>query len=57
MEVGSVLFVCYGNIIRSPMAAALLRADQVHRDATHNVWSAGTHAKGGNEADARAGGG
>ena len=52
---GSVLFVCYGNIIRSALAAALTRR---HSDVTGvaltHVVSAGLAARPGREADARA---
>jgi protein-tyrosine-phosphatase/predicted ATP-grasp superfamily ATP-dependent carboligase len=53
--VRSVLFVCHGNIIRSPMAAVLLR--QFLEDAgdhTFSVISAGLAAKTGRLADERA---
>jgi protein-tyrosine-phosphatase/predicted ATP-grasp superfamily ATP-dependent carboligase len=50
-----ILFVCYGNIIRSPMAAALLRRQLENIDSAHEIWiaSAGTSAKPGG-ADPRA---
>jgi protein-tyrosine-phosphatase/predicted ATP-grasp superfamily ATP-dependent carboligase len=53
--VRSVLFVCHGNIIRSPMAAALL--SRFLEDAGHHkisVLSAGLSAKPGRIADERA---
>ena len=51
----SVLFVCHGNIIRSPMAAALLtkHLGAVNGNAV-SVSSAGVHAKPGRQADSRA---
>lgn len=44
-----VLFVCTGNLCRSPLAAGLLRARAAARDAGHLVVadSAGTHARSG----------
>lgn len=51
----SVLFVCHGNIIRSPMAAALLGGflpDSVRKEIT--IASAGLRLKPGNLADERA---
>jgi protein-tyrosine-phosphatase len=54
-EIRSVLVVCHGNVIRSPMAAALLRNFLVERScASISVASAGTHAQPGNRADHRA---
>jgi protein-tyrosine-phosphatase len=51
----SVLFVCSGNIIRSPMAAALLRQFLPHQNrAKISVTSAGLHAVPGGSADPRA---
>lgn len=47
--VNSVLFVCHGNIIRSPMAEALFR-----RHGAAAAQSAGTHARAGRQADERA---
>jgi protein-tyrosine phosphatase len=41
----TVLIVCFGNLCRSPMAEALLRAALPRRE--WNVVSAGTHAMGG----------
>ena len=53
--VRSVLFVCHGNIIRSPMAAALLTKHLgVPNGHPVSVSSAGLHAKQGREADSRA---
>ncbi len=54
-KVSSVVFVCRGNIIRSPMAAALLKqylSDMGVDSVT--VSSAGLHAKPGQAADSRA---
>lgn len=53
--VSSVLFVCHGNIIRSPLAAALLheQLSNLDRNGIH-VSSAGLHAKPGKSADLRA---
>jgi len=53
--VSSVLFVCHGNIIRSPLAAALLheQLSNLDRNGIH-VSSAGLHAKPGKSADPRA---
>ena len=48
------LFVCFGNIMRSPMAAALLEQRVASRDAPVLVRSAGTHAKAGRPAEPRA---
>ncbi len=52
----AVLFICTGNICRSPMAAGLLRrklaAEVPH--ATHRVWSAGTWALDGQAASEHA---
>jgi protein-tyrosine phosphatase len=45
-----VLFVCMGNLCRSPMAEGLLR----HAMPTIKVSSAGTHARAGMPADAHA---
>lgn len=51
----SVLFVCHGNIIRSPMAAALLQQMLNHAGQTSiSVVSAGLHAHPLNGADFRA---
>src|SRR6202022_3959743 len=50
-----VLFVCHGNIIRSPMAAALLRKHLAGYDgAAVSISSAGLEAKQGRPADSRA---
>lgn len=52
---GSVLFVCYGNIIRSALAAALTRHHcQSSGIALGRVESAGLAARPGREADSRA---
>ena len=53
--VSSVLFICHGNIIRSPFAAALLKGQlsNLQRNGIH-VSSAGLHAKPGISADLRA---
>jgi protein-tyrosine-phosphatase len=52
---GSVLFVCYGNIIRSALAAALTRHHgESSGIALTRVESAGLAARPGREADARA---
>jgi protein-tyrosine-phosphatase/predicted ATP-grasp superfamily ATP-dependent carboligase len=56
-SVRSILFVCHGNIIRSPMAAALMRrylADPGGGRATIEIISAGLHADPGRGADERA---
>lgn len=51
----SVLFVCHGNIIRSPMAAALFESQLRTRSvATISVASAGLHSEPGRAADPRA---
>ncbi|WP_447977177.1 arsenate reductase/protein-tyrosine-phosphatase family protein [Candidatus Nitrospira bockiana] len=50
----SVLFVCHGNIVRSPMAAALLRQALEKRGRSIEVESAGLHANPLNGADPRA---
>jgi predicted ATP-grasp superfamily ATP-dependent carboligase/protein-tyrosine-phosphatase len=54
-RVRSVLFVCHGNIIRSPMAAALLKQhlNGIEQPAIA-VESAGLHAKQGRGVDSRA---
>ena len=54
-EIQSVLFICKGNIIRSPMAAALLRQHlpEASRGAL-TVLSAGLHTKPDSAADKRA---
>jgi protein-tyrosine-phosphatase len=53
--VSSVLFICHGNIIRSPFAAALLKGylSNLRRSGIH-ISSAGLHAKQGILADFRA---
>lgn len=52
---GTVLFVCYGNIIRSALAEALYRRHAAALwSAPVRVLSAGMRAKPGREADARA---
>jgi protein-tyrosine phosphatase len=54
-EVRSVLFVCHGNIIRSPMAEALLERKFLDADCHEiSVASAGLYAKPDRGADARA---
>jgi protein-tyrosine phosphatase len=51
----SVLFVCHGNIIRSPMAAALFESHLRKRSGvTISVASAGLHSEPGRAADPRA---
>lgn len=51
----AVLFVCYGNIIRSALAERLYRRHSADLGASHvRVRSAGLSAKPGREADARA---
>lgn len=50
----SVLFVCHGNIMRSPMAAELFRARIAAIDAAIGVASAGTWTTKGRSADPRA---
>jgi len=42
MEPRAILFVCLGNICRSPMAEGALRAEAARRGLTLNVDSAGT---------------
>jgi protein-tyrosine phosphatase len=49
----SVLFVCHGNIMRSPMAEALLKRRLASSNAGVSICSAGLHAEGGRPADAR----
>jgi protein-tyrosine-phosphatase len=53
---GSILFVCYGNIIRSALAEALLRHEfeRLGTERRARIDSAGVAAKPGREADARA---
>jgi len=54
-QIRSVLFLCHGNIIRSPMAEALLRQFLLESGAEGvRVLSAGVAAKSGREADRRA---
>jgi protein-tyrosine phosphatase len=48
------LFVCFGNIMRSPMAAALLEQHAARRGVTVSIRSAGTHARTGRRAEPRA---
>jgi len=50
----SVLFVCHGNIMRSPMAAELFRARLGALEADFSVASAGTWTSKGRPADPRA---
>lgn len=53
--VDSILFVCHGNIIRSPLAAAMLRRRlSASRAAAPAIASAGLHALPGQPADPRA---
>ena len=42
MSQKSILFVCLGNICRSPMAEAALRAEAVARGLALTIQSAGT---------------
>lgn len=50
----SALFVCHGNIIRSPMGEALLRRELAALgDTRWRVSSAGVHARAGKPADSR----
>jgi len=53
-KVRKIVFVCYGNIIRSPMAAALLQKKISNSKSTIQVISAGLSAKEGAKADTRA---
>ena len=54
-ERGTILFVCYGNIIRSALAAALTRRHGLESGIpVDRVHSAGLAAKAGREADPRA---
>jgi protein-tyrosine-phosphatase len=53
-DVSSVLFVCHGNIIRSPMAAALMKRSLSGVDHQIFISSAGLHANPSREADHRA---
>lgn len=48
------LFICYGNIMRSPMAAALLRRRVANDGRTVAIESAGTNARAGRSAEPRA---
>jgi protein-tyrosine-phosphatase len=50
----TILFVCHGNIIRSPMAEALFRRAAAERQPAFTVRSAGTRAVAGRPADPRA---
>ena len=52
--VRSVLFVCYGNIMRSAFAEAALRREAEQRGWDISVASAGTNARNGKRADPRA---
>ena len=54
MSARSMMFICYGNIMRSPMAAALVR-QMLPRELRDNsqVVSAGLHANPDHEADPR----
>lgn len=53
--IGSVLFVCHGNIMRSAAAAEFLRGELAAAGVSGvTVASAGTHARDGKPADARA---
>ena len=52
-RVQSVLFVCHGNILRSPMAAALLKQASDTGGLAMHVLSAGLHAKPYHQADPR----
>jgi len=52
-DVDSVVFVCHGNIIRSPMAAALL-TKRIGPETPIHIFSAGLYAKTGVPADERA---
>ncbi len=51
--VRGIIFVCYGNIIRSPFAAALLKKELAGRRPGLRVTSAGLHANPTREADRR----
>jgi len=50
----SILFVCHGNIIRSPMAEALFRRAAAEKQPSPSARSAGTRAVAGRAADPRA---
>jgi protein-tyrosine phosphatase len=50
----SVLFVCHGNIMRSPMAAEVFRLRMAMFERTVGVASAGTRTTNGRPADSRA---
>lgn len=52
--VQSVLFVCYGNIMRSAFAGALMQREVERTGAHLRVLSAGTNARNGKRADPRA---
>lgn len=52
-NVRAILFVCYGNIIRSPFAAALLEKELAGRNRSLRVISAGLHANPERGADQR----
>jgi protein-tyrosine phosphatase len=54
-EINSVIFVCHGNIMRSPVSEAMFRNELEKRGVTNvNVASAGMHAVNGRSADLRA---
>lgn len=50
----SILVICHGNIIRSPMAEVLLRKYLLENNVIIKVYSAGLEANGGNSIDPRA---
>ena len=54
LPIRRIVFVCHGNIIRSPMAEALLRRELNNRNCALEVVSAGTDATPGRRADSRA---
>ncbi|MBV8596118.1 MAG: hypothetical protein JOZ50_07670 [Candidatus Eremiobacteraeota bacterium] len=49
-----ILFICRGNRIRSPLAAALLTSTLRSQDSPFTILSAGTHAAPGSQTDPRA---
>lgn len=53
-DASSVIFVCHGNIIRSPLAAAALARDTASREKPLRITSAGLAARAGEPADPRA---